>query len=548
MHGEKTGDDQMNLPRTVGDVLRRALDDDPERIALITRSGELSYRELDALANRAARALQVIGLQAGDRIAVSLPNDIDILAAFHGAMRIGAVWVGVNQALAAPEKEYIVADSGARFALLDAAGVAEMSARLQSLPEPVTVVSAAPGGQWRPLVAEQDDAPADIEIDPLAPAAIAYTSGTTGYPKGAVHSQRNLLLPGAYLVTTRRYGPDLRKGDSFPLTILNMLVLTTLLAAQACGTSIIMDKLDAREIARWIRETRVTVWNGPPPVIYTMAHADTILRGDLATVREIWSGGADCPETIRRAFADKFGLRLHSTFGLTEMPTVSTIETLDEEHVPGSSGRALPHLILSIQDPDGNVLAPGEIGEICVGPRPETDIGQQMRVDWNVDAPGPFPEYHLMLEYWQNPEKTAELLGGAVLHTGDVGSLDAAGELTITDRLNLVLNRGGANVYPAEVERVVLAFVAVESAGVLGLPDERLGQRIGMLVQFKPGHEPDVDGLIAHCRHELAPYKVPEYVAVVDEFPRNAMGKIIRSELATIGQRVLADAPRVQRA
>ena len=154
---------------------------------------------------------------------------------------------------------------------------------------------------WRP------DAPFAADVDPFAPAGIAYTSGTTGYPKGAVHSQYNLLLPGAMLGVSRGYGPTLRKGDFLPLTILNMQVLTTLLTAQAGGSAVIFDRSDAAGVAEWIRAERVTTWNGPPALIHSLAGRRRGRARALASLDEVWNGGGDCPEPVRAAFAAKFG-------------------------------------------------------------------------------------------------------------------------------------------------------------------------------------------------------------------------------------------------
>ncbi len=529
----------MHFPRDVSHVLDRALDQVPDKIAVTTRSGSLTYAELDARANTAARALHELGVRRGDRVAACLPNDTDILVAFHGAMRMGAIWVGVNKALAVPEQTYVLRDSGAVLAVAEAETVARWESELGTLPDLRATVTAGD-------LDDQASSPMDVAIDPMAPAAIAYTSGTTGYPKGALHSHAGLLLPGAYLVATRRYDGALRKGDSFPLTILNMIVLTTLLTSQACATAIIMESLNARAIAQSIRDEGVTVWNGPPPVLYTMAHDDGILPSDLASLREVWSGGADLPDAIRHAFETKFPARIFGTYGLTEAPTVVAVEPLSEEHVAGSSGRVLPHLEVTIRNSENAEVATGAVGEVCVGVRDPARIPERLRLDWGVetDAEDQLPAYVPMLSYWNRPEQTRALMLGGVMHTGDAGSLDAEGRLVISDRLNLVLNRGGANVYPAEVERVVLSFDPVDSCAVLGVPDERLGQRIGMLVQFKPGREPDVDGVIGHCLTQLARYKVPELVAVVEDLPRNSMGKIDRRALAEVGQQKLAHVER----
>ena len=471
-------------PTTVAQVFDRALANRPDAEALVTRSGRLTYRELDQWADRAADALLAMGVRPGDRVAGSLPNDLDVVLAFHGAMRVGAVWVGVNRALAAPEKAYIVEDSGASL-LLDDDHLDEWRAALDAAPS--------------------DGRPA-FDVDPDAPAGIAYTSGTTGHPKGAVHSQRNLLTPGAVVVATRGYGPDLRKGDCLPLTILNLMVLTTLLVAQAEGCCIVMDRIDPEGVAQWVRDERVTTWNGPPALLHGLATNEAVQAGDLATLDEVWTGGADCPEAIRQMFERKFGLPVLATYGLSEAPTIVSIDPRGGPHVDGSSGRPLPHLAVRIDDG----------GEVCVGPVTE----------------GPWAgRYRLMLSYWQRPEATEEALRGGELHTGDIGFLDDDGNLHIRDRKSLVIIRGGANVYPAEVERVLQAAPGVAACAVAGVADERLGERVVAAVELAAGAPADPEALRAHCLEHLARYKVPERFVFVDAFPRNSMGKISRRDL-----------------
>jgi long-chain acyl-CoA synthetase len=486
-------------PTTVARVLDRPLAGDPDREALVTRARRLTYAELDRQADRAAHALADLGVRTGDRVAASLPNEADVVVAFHGAMRLGAVWVGVNRALAPPEKRWQLADCGASLLLTD-----------EPFDDPGVPVLDVDG--WRSALDAAVDGPIGVDVDPYAPAGIAYTSGTTGRPKGAVHSQHNLLLPGAVLVATRGYGPELRKGDCFPFTILNMAVLTTLLVSQAGGTSIVMDRIDAEGVAEWIRRERVTTWNGPPALLHSLAHMDEVDPSDLASLDEVWTGGADCPEAIRSAFQAKFGLPVLATYGLSEAPTVVAIDDrAGDDHVPGASGRPLPHLTVRIAGEDGSSLPAGQTGEVCVGPADD--------------------RYRTMLGYWERPDATAEALAGGELHTGDIGFLDEHGLLHVRDRKSLVILRGGANVYPAEVERVLLEHPAVAAGAVLGVPDERLGERVAAVVQPASGAEVDVDDVRAHLLANLAKYKVPEQIAVVDALPRNAMGKVVRTEL-----------------
>ena len=489
------------VPLSVARVLDGALAADPEREALVTRSARVTYAELDRLADRAAHALRDLGVRAGDRVAASLPNDTDVVVAFHGAMRLGAVWVGVNRALAPPEKQFQLADSGSVLFLCDD-DLPDLGVRTVGLVD------------WRAAVEAAPDGPVGVDVDPHAPAGIAYTSGTTGHPKGAVHSQHNLLVPGTVLVESRGYGPELRKGDCFPFTILNMAVLTTLLVSQAGGCSVVMDRIDAEGVAEWIRAERVTTWNGPPALLHSLATMDSVRADDLASLDEVWTGGADCPEAIRAMFEAKFGLPVLATYGLSEAPTVVAIDDRSGRgHVPGGSGRPLPHLAVRISGPDGSTLLTGDTGEVCVSAAPGDD------------------RYCLMLGYWDRPEATAESLAGGELHTGDLGFLDAEGNLHLRDRKSLVIIRGGANVYPAEVERVLQEAPGVGACAVLGEPDERLGERVVALVEAAPGSSFEEAAVRAHCLANLARYKVPERFVVVEAFPRNAMGKIVRKEL-----------------
>jgi long-chain acyl-CoA synthetase len=476
------------VPPSVARVLDGVLAADPGREALVTRSGRLTYADLDRLADRAARALRDLGVGTGDRVAASLPNDTDVVAAFHGAMRLGAVWVGVNRALAPPEKRYLLADCGAMLLLHDEEDPGDLGVRVVGT------------GEWRAALDAAGDGPVGVDVDPFAPAGIAYTSGTTGHPKGAVHSQHNLLTPGAVLVESRGYGPDLRKGDCFPFTVLNMAVLTTLLVSQAGGCSIVMDRIDAAGVTEWIRRERVTTWNGPPALLHDLATREDIAASDLASLREVWTGGADCPEVIRERFAARFGVAVTATYGLSEAPTVVAIDPPDGGHVAGASGRPLPHLDVRILD-----------GEVCVGP-----------------APGD-GRYRTMLGYWGRPEASAEALAGGVLHTGDLGEVGEDGYLRIRDRKSLLILRGGANVYPAEVERVLLEAPGVAACAVLGVPDERLGERVVAVVEADGPL--DEEAVRQHCLAELARYKVPERFVAVGNLPRNAMGKVIRAEL-----------------
>jgi long-chain acyl-CoA synthetase len=488
-------------PQGVFDVLDAPLRRHADAPALVTRQGRLSYAELDDLADRAAGALRLLGVRPGDRVAASLPNDLDIVVAFHGAMRLGAVWLGINRALTASEQAYMLADAGATLALMDDSGG---PAGADGGAGPTRRVD-LPG--WREALTSSRGRPAVARPDPYAPAGIAYTSGTTGFPKGAVHCQAAMVLPGAASVARRGWGPSLRKGDSLPLNILNMMILTTVLTAQAGATAVIMDHSDIASVVNWIREERVSVWNGPPAQLYTMVRDETIAPKDLDSLDEVWVGGADCPDSLRDDFEARFGVTVSRTYGLTEAPALVCLDDLSARPA-GTSGRPLDHVRVTTED-----------GEILL----------------SAQEDGPWAgAYRPMLGYWGREDASAEALSGGCLHTGDLGELDEAGHLRVVGRKSLVIIRGGANVYPAEVERILSDAPGVNACAVVGVPDERLGERVGAAIERRAGEAIDEAAVLAHCRSFLAAFKVPERLVVVDSLPRNQMGKVPREDVVRL--------------
>lgn len=495
-------------PQTVAEVLDRWVARAPERLALVGRSGRLSYAELDRAANRAANALAALGVARGDRVAACLPNDVDIVVAFLAAARLGAIWVGVSRPLAAPEKAYLLKDSEARLFLGPEDVVAAHAGDAPTLRIEAGQLARAggPGADERPA----------LEVSPDAPAAIAYTSGTTGFPKGAVHSQRNLLLPGAVAAAAGTHGPEVRQGVLLPLTILNLMVLGPLVAFQDGSALVCMDRIDAPGVAEWVRKEGIGHFAAVPTVLYDLLTHPGVTRADLASLRRPEVGGAECPEEFRALYRERFGAEVTIGYGMTEAPTAVTRSDGSAAPLSGLCGRAVPQVRILILDEQGQPAPEGEVGEICVAPA----------------VSGPWAGvYTPMLGYWKQPEETAVALRGGVYHTGDLGFLDARGDLYIRGRRSDLILRGGANVYPAEVERVLQQHPAVSASAVLGRPDRRLGQRVVAAVQLAPGAAATPTELAAFARERLARYKVPEEIQIVPSLPRNAMGKVVKREL-----------------
>jgi acyl-CoA synthetase (AMP-forming)/AMP-acid ligase II len=381
---------------------------------------------------------------------------------------------------------------------------------------PVGPLEAGDSASWLVRVASFEGVSRpDVQADPHAPAAIAYTSGTTGYPKGAVHSQHNLLLPGAVAAATGRYNGR-SQGVVLALTILNMQVLGPLTAFQDGASCVAIDQVKPQQLAAWIRQERIQNVCAVPTILHDLLTHPEVDPGDLASLVLPEVGGALVPEEFRRLYRERFGKGVSIGYGMTEAPTAVTWSDPEAGAMPGLCGRPLPQIEIQIRDESGAEVPQGEVGEICVAP---ASSGHFAGV------------YTPMIGYWGRPEATAESLRDGIYHSGDLGLIADDGNLYILGRRNELILRGGSNVYPAEVERVLLDDPRVAGSAVLGIDDERLGQRVVAAVELKPGQQASAEELIEHVRARLARYKVPEQVAIVERLPRNAMSKVVKHEL-----------------
>lgn len=510
--------DPPGAPRDVAGLIARAAAHCPDAEALVDSRRSYNFRELAEAVTAAAALFDGAGVGAGDRVAASLGNQNDLVIAFFAAMRLGAVWVGINKILPEGDKRHILAHSGAKLLLTDSSLAAQVDALRGDTPDLAhvwMVDDAARDGGWTAAFADAADAIAPLPaIDPFAPAAIMYTSGTTGVPKGVVHSQHNMIVIPAAAFAHGLMTPDARRGSALPLTITNVMILGPVSAFLAYRPFLFAPSIKIDPLIEWIRERRIGQVAFVPTMIYDLLQADL----DLPDHFRMSSGGAPLPHAIREAFFERYGYHVSPSYGLTEAPTV-VAHSFDAVPPDGASGHALPHLEISIRDAEGRPLATGAVGEVCFGP---------VRT-------GPWADvYTPPLGYWREGEKTAALLRGGVVHSGDHGSLDSDGWLTIADRSSDLILRGGSNVYPAEIERVLHAHDGVADCAVVPKPDLRMGMLTVACIQ--PARS-DIDRavleaeLVALCREKLTRYKIPDEWRFLDSFPRNAMGKIVKPKL-----------------
>ena len=469
------------------------------------------YAELNARANRTAHALTRLGVRRGDRVALLAFNCPEFFESFFALAKIGAVVVPLNVRLAAAELAYIVENSGAATLIYgeEFRGLAAaLRARGTGLRHWVHI--AASGADDFALdydalqAAGSDDEPA-IDAGDGDNLYIMYTSGTTGLPKGAVHTHESAMWACVTLNATA----DMRLKDRYlvALPAYHVGALTPLTANVHRGVSnVLMRRFDPALAWRLIEEERIDNMIAVPAMLNFMDRTPEADTTDASRLRWIMCGGAPVPVTTVEAYA-KRGVAVVEVYGLTECcGPACVIDPDDAAAHPGSTGKPFFHTEARIVDADGRETAPGEAGELLIRGR------------------------HNMKEYWRNPEATREALRDGWLHTGDVARRDAQGFLFIEDRLKDMIVSGGENVYPAEVENAALSHPGVREVAVIGQPSARWGET-PLAVVVAHDESLTAADLLAHCARRLARFKLPAAVAFVDEIPRNPTGKALKGVL-----------------
>jgi len=506
----------------------------------------ITFAEFIAAANSVSHELTSIGVQRGDRVAVLAQNSPEWCLAFWGTVDIGAVLVGLNGWWTTEEILYGLDDSGAKVLVADRRRFERVADRIDDLAtiERVYLIDAEPEDfavdgvvspklhRFSELVASPTDQLPDGPIDESDPAVIFYTSGTTGKPKGAISTHRNMIAnlqnTVFILTSTSMASAELADGDESqsltppgtqPVSLFSAPLFhvagchSTLVVGLLGGLKLVMmeGKFGPDEALSLIEAERVTIWTGVPTMIWRVCEAPNRHDYDTSSVIGVSFGGSPSADEMQRRIRETFPNVRTTTnaYGLTESSSAATtLSGADGLRKPDSVGLPMPTVDVAIAGPDGTHLGTGETGEVLLrGP---------------IIMPG----------YWNKPEATASTVIDGWLHTGDVGHLDDEGYLYITDRAKDMLIRGGENIYCVEIENRLVEHPAIADAAVVGVPHETLGEEVKAVIEVAPDAEISDDELREWVRAALAPFKVPTYVERWDgKLPRNASGKLLKNVL-----------------
>ena len=484
----------------------------PNREAYVDGDGDerLTFGQLNARCNQTANAFLAAGITNGERVGLLLMNCAEFVEAYFALAKIGAVVVPLNWRLVADELEFILKDSGTTRLIFDddfVDTVADLRARgdKTDIEQWLQVTRGETAYFAQSYTAFRDAAQA---VEPPIGGRdddmlyIMYTSGTTGLPKGVVHTH-NTCVWACITIAATTYFED---GDRFlsPLPMFHVGALTPLTMCIYRGvTSVVMRAFDPVRAWEIVHKERVTVGLAVPAMLNFMLQVPNLDRFDFLRWRWCMSGAAPVPEALIEAY-EKIGLEIHQVYGLTE--SCGPAALIDAENALkriGSTGKAFYHTDVRIVDAEGRDCPADEPGEVLVA--------------------GP----HIMREYWNRPEATAETLVDGWLHTGDVARMDADGFIYIEDRIKDMIISGGENVYPAEIEKVLQTHPGISEAGVIGQPSERWGES-PFVVAVKSDPALTQAELLEFCHGRLAGYKQPKGAAFVEVLPRNPSGKILK--------------------
>ncbi|MGD2078499.1 MAG: long-chain fatty acid--CoA ligase [Chloroflexota bacterium] len=512
----------LNLATLLEDTTR----DYPDRLAVIFNEVKLPYAAVNAAANQVAAGLVDLGIEKGDRVALSCPNLPFFPIVYYGILKAGAIVVPLNVLLKGREIAYHLRDSGAKAYLcfegteqLPMATMGHAGFQDAGSCEHFRIITADPAGPspiegtatLGMLMAGHGPAFETVQTNPDDTAVILYTSGTTGQPKGAELSHSNMLLNAR--LADRLFGDAENDVHLVVLPLFHSFGQTVQMNSgfYTGATISLLPRFDPDAALAIMQRDGVTFFAGVPTMYWAMLNYPAADKYDLdkiaSNLRLSVSGGAAMPVEVMNAFEQKFNVKIQEGYGLSETSPVASFNRLDRERKPGSVGLPVWGVEMKVVDELDNEVAQGELGEIVIR------------------------GHNVMKGYYGRPEETAEAMRGDWFHTGDIGRVDEDGYFYIVDRVKDMVIRGGFNVYPREVEEVLMSHPQVSLAAVIGVPDEQYGEEIKAFIV--PTEDADIkeEELISWSKENMADFKYPRLIEFRDTLPMNATGKILKIDL-----------------
>lgn len=488
-------------------VLQDSAEKFPDRIGIRLDDIALNYAAMNQLSQRVSGLLKSKGIEKGDRVCVMLPNVPHFPMVYYAILRLGAIVVPMNVLLTSREIKHYMTDSGAKLIVVWNDFAAEAVAASEETGVEVLTVDPGP---FLETVGASDPVEEVAEVAPDDTAVVLYTSGTTGQPKGAELTHHNIGTNVDSILGL--FSPT--EGDvvfgGLPLFHIFGQTVSMNVVMKVGAELTLLPRFDPVKALEIIQRDKVTIFMGVPTMYAALLHTPDKDKFDISSLRLCVSGGAALPGEILKAFEKDFGSPIIEGYGLSETSPVATFGRLDMEQKPGTIGVPIGGVEVRLVDDDGKVVGVGKKGEIQIK--------------------GP----NVMKGYWNMPEATAKAIDkDGWFSSGDIGTVDDDGYYAVVDRKKEMILRGGYNVYPREIEEVLYEYPAVKEAAVIGIPHDDLGEEIVAVVSLKDGESATSDEIKTFTKEQVAAYKYPRQIVIIDDLPKGPTGKIFKRGIDT---------------
>ncbi|WP_035445768.1 long-chain-fatty-acid--CoA ligase [Bacillus sp. UNC41MFS5] len=493
----------------LNEILKNSAARFPNRIAYTFLNQGKTFAELDKLVDYASISLHDAGIRKGDRVALMLGNCPEFVITYFGILRAGAVVVPINPVYTSAEIAYILSNSQAKAVIAHSSlepTISSVKEKLEHLKIVIYTESIETEWSWERLIQESKEVFESPSIDEGDLAVILYTSGTTGKPKGAMLSHRNMASNTASMAQLAEFTEEDRIIAVLPMFHVFSIATCINIPIASGAAIVIVPKFSPTDVINTIRREKATIFAGVPTMFSFLLQVPGAAAEDFSSIRACFSGGASIPVELLHRFEEKFQVPVLEGYGLSETAPVTAFNPLRGTRKPGSVGVDIPEVKTIVVDPNGMEVSRGEIGELIVK--------------------GP----NVMMGYLGLPEATSSALKDGWFFTGDLARMDEEGYIYIVDRKKDMILVGGYNVYPREVEEVLYQHPAIVETAVIGMPDKEYGEIVKAFVVTND-ESITMDDILYFCQDKLAKYKLPKQVEFMKELPKNSTGKILRRAL-----------------